>query len=105
MVKMGDDGLCFRCLPFYCKYLRPCLQILALKPGTKLVSAFFLMVVPDCEYGDDGIRIGDCGLNQNPNPEELAAIAESSAESYRMLTGNEPKLLCFPLLQRKCKTC
>ena len=63
------------------------------KPGTKLVSAFFLMVVPDCEYGDDGVFVfGDCGLNQNPNPEELAAIAESSAESYRMLTGNEPRV-------------
>ena len=47
----------------------------------------------DCEYGDDGaFIIADCGLNQNPNPEELAAIAESSAESYRMLTGNEPRV-------------
>ena len=37
--------------------LRPCLQILKTKPGTKLVSAFFLMVVPDCEYGADGTFI------------------------------------------------
>ena len=58
-----------------------------------LVSAFFLMVVPDCEYGDDGVFVfGDCGLNQNPTAEELAAIAESSAESYRLLTGNEPRV-------------
>ena len=93
MVKMGDaDGLVSGACHSTANTLRPCLQILKTKPGTKLVSAFFLMVVPDCEYGDDGVFVfGDCGLNQNPNPEELAAIAESSAESYRMLTGNEPR--------------
>ncbi|MDR2721723.1 MAG: phosphate acetyltransferase, partial [Coriobacteriaceae bacterium] len=35
--------------------LRPCLQILKTAPGIKLVSAFFVMVVPDCAYGEDGI--------------------------------------------------
>ena len=87
MVKMGDaDGLVSGACHSTANTLRPCLQILKTKPGTKLVSAFFLMVVPDCEYGDDGVFVfGDCGLNQNPNPEELAAIAESSAESYRLL--------------------
>ena len=94
MVKMGDaDGLVSGACHSTANTLRPCLQILKTKPGTKLVSAFFLMVVPDCEYGDDGVFVfGDFGLNQNPNPEELAAIAESSAESYRMLTGNEPRV-------------
>ena len=94
MVKMGDaDGMVSGACHSTANTLRPCLQILKTKPGTKLVSAFFLMVVPDCEYGDDGVFVfGDCGLNQNPNPEELAAIAESSAESYRMLTGNEPRV-------------
>ena len=94
MVKMGDaDGLVSGACHSTANTLRPCLQILKTKPGTKLVSAFFLMVVPDCEYGDDGVFVfGDCGLNQKPNPEELAAIAESSAESYRMLTGNEPRV-------------
>ena len=94
MVKMGDaDGLFSGACHSTANTLRPCLQILKTKPGTKLVSAFFLMVVPDCEYGDDGVFVfGDCGLNQTPNPEELAAIAESSAESYRMLTGNEPRV-------------
>ena len=94
MVKMGDaDGLVAGACHSTANTLRPCLQVLKTKPGTKLVSAFFMMVVPDCEYGDDGVFVfGDCGLNQNPNPEELAAIAESSAESYRMLTGNEPRV-------------
>ena len=94
MVKMGDaDGLVSGACHSTANTLRPCLQILKTKPGTKLVSAFFLMVVPDCEYGENGVFVfADCGLNQNPAPEELAAIAESSAQSFRMLVGAEPKV-------------
>ena len=70
--------------------LRPALQILKTKPGVKLVSAFFLMVVPDCEYGFDGTFLfADSGLVQNPNSEELAVIAGSSAESFEVLTGGK----------------
>ena len=94
MVKMGDaDGMVSGACHSTADTLRPCLQILKTKPGTKLVSAFFLMVVPDCEYGANGTFVfADSGLNQNPNPEELAAIAVSSAESFKMLTGHEPKV-------------
>ncbi len=70
--------------------LRPALQILKTKPGVKLVSAFFLMVVPDCEYGDHGTFLfADSGLEQNPTSEKLAAIAGSSAESFELLTGHK----------------
>lgn len=73
--------------------LRPSLQIIKTKPGVKLVSAFFLMVVPDCEYGENGTFIfGDSGLEQNPDPEKLAAIAASSAESFKLLVQAEPKV-------------
>ena len=71
--------------------LRPALQILKTKPGVKLVSAFFLMVVPDCEYGDNGTFLfADSGLEQNPDSERLAAIAGTSAESFQLLTQREP---------------
>ena len=71
--------------------LRPALQILKTKENVKLVSAFFLMVVPNCEYGSNGTFIfADSGLEQNPDSEKLAAIASSSAESFKLLTGNEP---------------
>lgn len=71
--------------------LRPCLQILKTKPGTKLVSAFFLMVVPDCDMGADGTFVfADAGLEQNPDPEKLANIAISSADSFKLLVGKEP---------------
>jgi phosphate acetyltransferase len=70
--------------------LRPSLQIIKTKPGTKLVSAFFLMVVPDCEYGANGTFVfADSGLVQNPDSEELAAIAACSAESFELLVEEE----------------
>ena len=92
MVKMGDaDGMVSGACHSTADTLRPCLQILKTKPGTKLVSSFFLMVVPDCEFGDEGKFVfSDCGLNQDPNSEELAAIAISSAESFKSLTSHEP---------------
>lgn len=71
--------------------LRPSLQILKTAPGTKLVSAFFVMVVPNCEYGSDGTFIfSDSGLVQNPNSEELSAIAGSSAKSFEILVEKKP---------------
>ncbi len=71
--------------------LRPSLQIIKTKPDSLLVSAFFLMDVPNCEYGEDGIFVfADSGLEQNPNPERLAAIAASSAESFKLLVEKEP---------------
>lgn len=71
--------------------LRPALQIIKTAPNSKLVSSFFLMVVPNCEYGESGTFIfSDCGLNQNPTEEELASIAYSSSESFKSLVGTEP---------------
>ena len=70
--------------------LRPALQILKTKPGVKLVSAFFLMVVPDCVYGANGTFLfADSGLEQNPDPEKLATIAGTSAESFELLVETE----------------
>ena len=94
MVKMGDaDGMVSGACHSTADTLRPCLQILKTKPGTKLVSAFFLMEVPNCEFGENGTFVfADCGLNQDPPREELAAIAASSAESFRSLVGAEPKV-------------
>ncbi|MBQ7064526.1 MAG: phosphate acetyltransferase [Firmicutes bacterium] len=87
MVKMGEaDGVVSGACHSTANTLRPSLQIIKTAPGTKLVSAFFVIVVPDCEYGANGAFIfADSGLVQNPNPEELAAIANSSAESFELL--------------------
>ncbi len=92
MVKMGDaDGLVSGACHSTADTLRPSLQILKTAPGTELVSTFFVMCVPDCEFGNNGMFVfADCGLNQDPTSEELAAIANSSAQSYRAMVGAEP---------------
>ena len=73
--------------------LRPCLQILKTAPGVKLVSSFFVMVVPDCDLGSNGTFIfSDCGLEVQPDEERLAHIAVNSAKSWLTLIGNEPQV-------------
>ena len=94
MVKMGDcDGFVSGAIHSTSDTLRPALQILKTAPNTKLVSAFFLMVVPNCEYGENGTFVfSDCGLNPNPNAEELSEIAISSAKSFEQLVGKTPRV-------------
>ena len=92
MVKASDaDGLVAGACHATADTLRPALQILKTAPGTELVSGFFIMDVPNCEYGCNGTFLfADCGLNQDPTSEELAAIADSSAKSFRALLGEKP---------------
>lgn len=94
MVKNNDaDGLVSGAAHSTADTLRPALQILKTAPNTKLVSAFFVMVVPNCEYGSNGVFIfSDSGLNANPNADELSEIAISSSKSFKQLVGEEPKV-------------
>lgn len=92
MVKNNDvDGMVAGACHATADTLRPALQILRTASGVKLVSGFFILDVPNCEYGDHGTFIfADSGLNQDPTSEELAAIANSSAESFQELVGDKP---------------
>lgn len=92
MVKMGDaDGMVAGAAHSTADTLRPALQILKTAPGTKLVSSFFVMEVPDCEYGSNGTFIyADSGLVENPNADELSEIAISSARTFKNLVQDEP---------------
>ena len=94
MVKDNEvDGLVSGAIHSTSDTLRPALQILKTAPDTKLVSAFFVMVVPNCEYGENGVFIfGDSGLNENPNADQLSEIAISSSKSFKQLVGKEPKV-------------
>ncbi len=94
LVKLGlADGLVAGAVNTTADTLRPALQILKTKPGTKLVSTYTLMIVPNCDYGSQGMFLmSDCALNLNPTVEELAEIAISSARSWRQLTGIEPRV-------------
>lgn len=92
LVKTGRaDGMVAGAIHATADVLRPALQIIKTAPDAKLVSSFFVMVVPDCTYGQDGNFIfADCGLNVNPNVDELAEIALSSAASWEALFKTEP---------------
>ena len=75
MVKCGDaDGVVSGACHSSANTLRPSLQIIKTKPG----NGVFVM--------------GDCGLNQNPNPTQLADIAASSAESFEYLVGKKARV-------------
>ncbi|MCG8501009.1 MAG: phosphate acetyltransferase [Firmicutes bacterium] len=85
------DGMVAGAVNSTANVLRPSLQILKTAPGTKLVSSFFVMVVPDCEYGEKGTFIySDSGLNENPDAEAVSEIAISSAKSFEQLVEAEP---------------
>ncbi len=87
------DGMVAGAVNSTANVLRPSLQILKTAPGTKLVSAFFVMAVPNCEYGENGIFVfADCGLNENPDADAVSEIAISSAKSFKSLIGKEPKV-------------
>ena len=96
MIKMGDaDGMVSGACHSTANTLRPALQVIKTKAGTKLVSCYFLMVAPEggnkfCK--DDCFIFSDSGLVQNPTSEELAYIALSSAESAQSIVGMEPKV-------------
>ena len=92
MVKDSDaDGMVAGAINSSANVLRAALQTLKTAPNTELVSAFFVVVVPNCDMGADGTFIfSDAGLNQEPNAKELAAIAKSSADTFRLLVEQEP---------------
>ncbi len=69
------------------------LRCIGVRSGFRIVSSFFLMVVPDVKFGANGAMIyADCGVVIDPNAAELAEIAIASADSCRALLGVEPKV-------------
>lgn len=94
MVKKGEaDGMVAGAINSTANTLRPALQILKTAPGTKLVSSFFIMIIPDCEFGSKGTFVfSDCGLVENPSADDLSEIALASAKSFENLVGSEPKV-------------
>ncbi len=66
--------------------IRPALQFIKTKPGVKVVSSVFFMCL------EDRVSVfGDCAINPNPNAEQLAEIAISSAKSAAAF-GIDPKI-------------
>jgi len=96
MVKEGDaDGFVSGAAHTTSDTLKPALQVIKGAAGVDTVSAFFIMVLPDKEFGEDGTLIfADCGMNENPTSDQLADIAIQSAKSFKELVSNsaEPKV-------------
>ena len=94
LVKCGyADGLVAGSVNSSVDVLRPALQIIKTEKNSKIVSSFFLMDIPNCEYGANGIFVySDCGMVQNPTSEELAEIAKCSANTFQKLVGEKPKV-------------
>lgn len=73
--------------------LHPALRIIKPAPGTKTVSSFFVMEVPDCPYGDAGtFMFSDCAVCIQPSSEELSEIAIATAKSYEKIVGGEARV-------------
>lgn len=91
LVKMElADGMVAGAIHSTGDVLRPALQILKTAPGVKLASAAFVMEVPNCEFGENGILVfADTALNQNPSAEEMAHIAITSAKTFEAFVQKE----------------
>ena len=94
MVKAGDaDGLVSGAIHTTGDLLRPGLQIIKTAPGISTVSSAFIMMIPNSEYGEEGLLLfADCAVNPLPTADQLAAIAISTAETAKSLCGIEPKV-------------
>jgi len=92
MLQLGDaDGLISGAVHSTADTLRPALQIVKAARDTKLVSTFFIMDIPDCEYGQNGVLLfSDCALNENPDAQQLSEIAVASARTMEKLLGIKP---------------
>ena len=72
--------------------LRAGLKIVGLAPDVRYASSFFVIDVPQFQGGEQGLLLfADCGMNIQPNAEQLAVIAMSSANSAASL-GWEPRV-------------
>ncbi|MDR1517351.1 MAG: phosphate acetyltransferase [Dysgonamonadaceae bacterium] len=94
MIKNGDaDGEIAGAQNTTGDVLRPALQIIKTAPGVSVVSGAFIMFTQTPQYGADGVMVfADCAVLPNPNAEELASIAVSTAQTAQALVGVEPRV-------------
>lgn len=94
MVKSGlCDGLVGGACHATVKILSPSLKVLKTAPGAPMVSSLFLMNVPNCDLGEDGVfAFADCALEVQPTAEKLAHIANLTNDSFKRLIGKEPRI-------------
>ncbi len=96
MLKAGDvDGLVSGACHSTANTLRPGLQVIKTAPGINTVSSSFVMVAPNGEnkYNPDGVAVfADCAINIEPDAQQIADIAISSAQTAKDIAGIEPRV-------------
>lgn len=94
MCKCGDaDGAVSGACHSTGNTIRPALQLLKTKPGVSGVSGFFIMEVPDCELGENGLFVfADCAVNPDNDADKMAETAGLSAESFEAFIGKKAKV-------------
>ncbi len=94
MIKTGAvDGLVGGASCATVKILSPALRVLKTAPGAPMVSSIFLMEVPNCELGENGVfAFADCALEIQPTAEKLAHIASLASQGFNRLLGMEARI-------------
>jgi len=94
LIKNGDaDGEVAGAANSTGNVLRPAFQIVKTLPGISVVSGAFIMILPDTQWGDQGILVfADCAVHPDPTADELAQIAVSTARTARAIAGLEPRV-------------
>jgi len=94
MVGLGEmDGMVAGATHATSKVIKSGIYCIGLSEECKLVSSYFIMVTQDKKMGEKGcFFFADCGVNPNPNSEQLADIAMSTADSFKTIMGTEPKV-------------
>ena len=95
MLKAGDvDGLVSGACHSTANTLRPGLQVIKTAPGINTVSSSFIMVADrENKYNPDGVAVfADCAINIEPDAQQIADIAISSAETAKNIAGIEPRV-------------
>lgn len=73
--------------------VRAALHCIGVAPGMKTVSSSFIMVHPDPRWGDAGVMVfADCAVLPDPDPEQLADVAQGAAATFRSVVGGEPRV-------------
>jgi phosphate acetyltransferase len=94
LVDQGEaDGMVSGATHFTAETLHAVIDCIGKGPGQSIISSFFVMILPDRDFGEEGVLFfADCGVVPNPNPEELADIAIQTADSFKKMLGKEPRV-------------
>lgn len=94
MVFNGEaDGMVSGAIHTTADTLRPALQVIKTAPGISIISSCFLIITDQYSLGENGIfMFADCAINPDPDAEELASIAASTASTAQSLLDIEPKV-------------